>query len=225
MSNIQLYSSKQTKLSPLPLGKLYIGIAAVTCLALLSAANPALAHHALGSKLPSNFFEGFISGMAHPIIGLDHFAFVVAIGLLSIGQQNSFLIPAAFVLTAMGGTGIHVLNYDLPFPEIIIACSVIAFGVMLVLSRKPNWLVLLGLGAIAGLFHGYAYGESIVGAQMTPLVAYLAGFTVIQYVVAIGALLVGNALSSRFGSTKMLRFAGLAISAIGAVFLTTAIAG
>ncbi|MCX7594065.1 MAG: HupE/UreJ family protein [Fischerella sp.] len=225
MSNIQLYSSKQTKLSSLPIGKLYIGIAAVTCLGLLSAVNPALAHHALGGKVPSNFFEGFISGLAHPIIGLDHFAFVVAVGLLSVGQQNSFLIPAAFVLTAMAGTGIHVLKYDLPFPEIIIACSVIAFGVMLVLSRKPNWLVLLGLGAVAGLFHGYAYGESIVGAQMAPLVAYLAGFTVIQYVVAIGALLVGNAFSSRFGSTKMLRLAGLVISAIGAVFLTSAIAG
>jgi len=39
---------------------------------------------------------------------------------------------------------------------------------MLVIN-KPNWLVLTVLGAIAGLFHGYAYGESIIGAGMTPL--------------------------------------------------------
>ncbi|MFQ4145825.1 HupE/UreJ family protein [Chlorogloeopsis sp. ULAP02] len=225
MSKIQLYTAKKTKSSALSSGKLYIIIASVVCLGLLSSTDPVLAHHALSGKVPSNFFEGFISGLAHPVIGLDHFAFVVAIGLLSIGQQNSFLIPAAFVLTAMTGTGIHVLNYDLPFPEIIIAFSVVAFGVMLLLSRKPNWLVLAGLGAIAGLFHGYAYGESIVGAQMTPLIAYLAGFSVIQYVVAIGALLIGTAISNKFSGIKMLRFAGLAIAAIGTVFLTTAIIG
>ncbi|MDM9385655.1 HupE/UreJ family protein [Chlorogloeopsis sp. ULAP01] len=225
MSNIQLYTAKKTKSSVFSSGRLYIIIASVVCLGLLSSTDPVLAHHALSGKIPSNFFEGFISGLAHPVIGLDHFAFVVAIGLLSIGQQNSFLIPAAFVLTAMAGTGIHVLNYNLPFPEIIIACSVVAFGVMLLVSRKPNWLVLAGLGAIAGLFHGYAYGESIVGAQMTPLIAYLAGFSVIQYVVAIGALLIGSAVSNKFSGIKMLRFAGLAIAAIGTVFLTTAITG
>ncbi len=225
MSNIQLYTADKKKSSTLVFRKLYLGIAAVTCLGLLSAAHPVFAHHALGGQVPSNFFEGFLSGLAHPVLGLDHFAFVIAIGLLSIGQQNSFLIPAAFVLTAMAGTGIHVLKYDLPLPEVIIACSVIAFGAMLLLSRKPNWLALVGLGAVAGLFHGYAYGESIVGAQMTPLVAYLAGFTFIQYAVAIAALMIGNALSSKFGGMKMLRFAGLAISAIGAVFLTTAISG
>jgi len=43
---------------------------------------------------------------------------------------------------------------------------------MLVMPNKPNWLVLTVLGAIAGLFHGYAYGESIIGAGMTPLFAY-----------------------------------------------------
>jgi len=33
---------------------------------------------------------------------------------------------------------------------------------------------------IAGIFHGYAYGESIIGARVAALVAYLIGFTVIH---------------------------------------------
>jgi urease accessory protein len=190
-------------------------------------AQQAIAHHPMGGKTPSNLFEGFFSGLAHPLIGLDHFAFVVAIGLLAVGQVRGAFIPAGFVSAALAGTGIHLLNLDLPAAEIAIAGSVIVFGALLVTPNKPNWLVILALGAIAGLFHGYAYGEAIVGAGMTPLVAYLLGFTFIQYGVALVAMLIGNAVS-RKSATQPLpwqRFAGLAICSIGVVFLSNSILG
>jgi urease accessory protein len=222
MSNIQHYSVNRLKTPVIANSKFYLAITAVTCLGLLSVATPALAHHPLGGRLPSNFFEGFMSGLAHPVIGIDHLAFVLAIGLISAGVNNAFLIPGIFVLAAMGGTGVHLLKFDLPFPESIIAASVIAFGAMLVTSKKPNWFILAGLGAIAGLFHGYAYGEAIVGAQMTPLVAYLAGFSFIQYAIAIVALLIAQKIGE---FSKLLRFAGLIISGIGFVFLTSSFTG
>lgn len=190
-------------------------------------AQRAIAHHPMGGKTPSNLFEGFFSGLAHPLIGLDHFAFVVAIGLLAVGQVRGAFIPVGFVLAALAGTGIHLLNLDLPASEIAIAGSVIVFGALLLTPNKPNWMVLLALGALAGLFHGYAYGEAIVGAGMTPLVAYLLGFTFIQYGVALVAMLLGNAVS-RKSATQPLpwqRFAGLAICSIGVVFLSNSVLG
>jgi urease accessory protein len=83
------------------------------------------------------------------------------------------------------------------------------------------------LAAIAGLFHGYAYGEAIVGAQMTPLVAYLLGFTLIQYVVALVAQALGNVVIQQTTNKPfpLMRFAGFAICAIGVVFLTNSISG
>ena len=45
---------------------------------------------------------------------------------------------------------------------------------------------LLGLFALAGLLHGYALGESIVGAEPAPLAAYLIGLAVIQSGIALG---------------------------------------
>ena len=54
-----------------------------TVLLFLSLIKPASAHHFMGGKVPSNFLTGFLSGLAHPVIGLDHFAFVVAVGLLA----------------------------------------------------------------------------------------------------------------------------------------------
>ena len=207
--------------------KLAAKIASLIAIVLLIAASPALAHHAMGGRIPANFFEGFISGLAHPVIGLDHLAFAIAIGLISAGQQNGLLIPAAFVLAAMAGTGIHVLKFDLPAAEIVISGSVIAFGGLLILSKKPSWFVLAGLGAIAGLFHGYAYGESIVGAEMTPLIAYLVGFSLIQYGIAAIAMLIGNVLSQKFASqlSIILGFIGLAICSIGIVFLSRTVLG
>nr|MDJ0600449.1 HupE/UreJ family protein [Crocosphaera sp.] len=56
----------------------------LTVIGLLILAQPATAHHPFGGQTPSNFFEGFLSGLGHPIIGLDHFAFILASGFLGI---------------------------------------------------------------------------------------------------------------------------------------------
>lgn len=152
---------------------------------------------------------------------------MVAIGLLAAGQARGVLIPAGFVLAALAGTGIHLLSFDLPAAEVVIAVSVITFGAMLVMPNNLNWVLLAVLGAIAGLFHGYAYGEAIIGAGMTPLLAYLLGFTLTQYAVALVALLIGNVVSQEASvqSLPLLRLAGLAICSIGVVFLTSSFVG
>lgn len=197
----------------------------LVCAGLLSSAGQAMAHHAFGNEVPANFLEGFISGLAHPIIGLDHFAFVVAIGLLSVGFSVGALIPLGFVFTALLGTGAHLLEINLPAAEIVIAASAIAFGTMLLTQKRPSLSILATLASFAGFYHGYAYGESIVGADMTPLLAYLLGFSVIQYGVALLSLSIGNWVSQKFANPTVspLRIAGFAICSIGTVFLTTAI--
>ncbi len=43
------------------------------------------------------------------------------------------------------------------------------------------------LFAVVGLLHGYALGESIVGAEPAPLVAYFAGLLMIQTAIAFAA--------------------------------------
>ena len=81
---------------------------------LLSVATPALAHHPLGGRIPGNFFEGFMSGLAHPVIGLDHLAFIVAVGFLSALNPGKLWLPLSFVLAALGGTGLHLMKFNIP---------------------------------------------------------------------------------------------------------------
>lgn len=207
----------------------------IAAIAFLSFAPQVLAHHPMGGRTPSNFFEGLLSGLAHPIIGLDHFAFVVASGLIAAGINRGMAIPIVFVLATIIGTEIHLQAINLPFPEIIIALSVVLFGVMLAIGNtdetidktdfsKFSGIALIALAAIAGIFHGYAYGEAIIGAQMSSLIAYLIGFALIQSILAIFAWRIGKVILDRTATSSLImRSLGLAIGTIGVVFLTASI--
>jgi urease accessory protein len=157
-------------------------IAAVTL-----AATPVLAHHPLGGRVPANLFEGLMSGLAHPVIGIDHLVMIVAIGLFAGIKRQGWALPIAFVGAAMAGTGLHVMSMSLPGAELWVAGSVLALGWLMLVQERLNLAAIAGLIGVAGLFHGYAYGEAIIGAEVTPLVGYLAGFSVVQLAIALGA--------------------------------------
>lgn len=203
-----------------------VGILTALMAALSLSALPAAAHHPMGGKMPSNFFEGFLSGVAHPLLGPDHFAFVVAVGLLAATKQQGFLVPLSFMLSAMLGTGAHLAGISLPGVELLISASILLFGILLAIKDSPHMGIVSGLSAVAGLFHGYAYGEAIFGAEMTPVLAYLIGFTAIQLAVSLVALQVGKAVLRRRAAEQpqipaKLRSAGFVICGVGLSLLTS----
>lgn len=190
--------------------------------------NPAFAHHPLGGRLPANIFEGFFSGMAHPVIGFDHLAFIIAAGLVgALSKKRGIIIPIAFVAASLGGTGLHLLLMDLPAPELIVSASVLVFGVMLALGKPFNLQLVTVLAAIAGLFHGYAYGEAIVGAEMTPLFSYLLGFITVQLAIALSAWKFGSVWlkDNAIQGLLRLRFIGFAVCGLSAAFLSNVVLG
>ncbi len=194
---------------------------------ILIPAFPVLAHHPNGGATPSNFIQGFLSGLGHPVIGIDHLVFVVAIGLLAaLSKKSGMIIPLAFVIATAIGTGIHLQSVNLPAPELIISASVLGMGVFLAKENQANLTLLALIGAIAGIFHGYAYGESIVSAETTALVAYLLGFCGIQLGISAIAFYLGKRIIHQPSkSSLLLRFAGFTISGIGFAFLSNLILG
>ncbi|MGF1478416.1 MAG: HupE/UreJ family protein [Cyanophyceae cyanobacterium] len=190
----------------------------------LSIAQPVLAHHPFGAETPSNLLTGFLSGVGHPVIGVDHLAFVIAVGLLAAITKRGILIPVAFVLATMAGTGVHLLSIDLPFPELIISASVLVFGAVLASKNRLNLGVNAALAAAAGVFHGHAYGEAIFGAEMTPLVAYLAGFALVQLAIALTAFQIGRVLWKSLEQPSLaIRFAGFTICGAGMAFVAASL--
>ena len=53
-------------------------------------------------------------------------------------------------------------------------------GVPSKLRRVPGAPALAAIAAAGGLVHGYAYGEAVIGAETTPLLAYLTGLALTQ---------------------------------------------
>ncbi len=187
---------------------------------------PAQAHHPFGGEIPNNGWEGFLSGLGHPVIGLDHLAFVIATGLLAAAVQGGIRIPMVFVVGSVAGTGLHLLGLDLPATEVLIAGSVLLFGLFLALKHRPNITVLVVLSALAGILHGYAYGEAVIGAEMTPLMAYLLGFMAVQVAIALTAYQAIKRLGSHLEASALkLRFAGFVLVGLGGGLISGVLGG
>ena len=182
-------------------------------------ATPALAHHPLGGETPSTLVHGLLSGIGHPVIGLDHLAFVVAVGIAATLTARPLLMPLAFVLATVLGTVVHLATIDLPLVEFAIALSVAGIGALLLSGLRVATGALAALFAVAGLFHGHAYGEAIFGAEATPLAAYLVGFGLTQWAIAVASGALFGA-SSRLADGLAPRLAGAAVAGAGALLVS-----
>ena len=194
-----------------------LGLAAA--LALLPA-NAALAHHPLGGETPQTLWHGLLSGIGHPVIGLDHLAFVIGIGLIAAFQANRLVTPAAFVVATIAGTLLVLGNVTLPLAEFVISASVIGIGAAIMYGRTIKPLVVTPLVALAGLFHGWAYGAAVIGAEPTPLIAYLSGFALIQLAIALGVAIGATRLwQTARRETLAPRLAGAVLAGIGFTYV------
>ena len=147
----------------------------------------AIAHHPLDGMTPSNFFEGLLSGIGHPIIGLDHLAFVLAAGVLAWKMGKPIMLLTGFIIATAIGSIIISMGVSFEFKEPLILLSVALVGFSLVWKKQLDDKLVLLFYVLAGFMHGSAYGEAIVGAEATPIVAYLVGFAIIQFAIAFAA--------------------------------------
>jgi urease accessory protein len=186
---------------------------------LLIAANlPASAHHLMGGKTPTTFTDGILSGLGHPIIGVDHLAFLVAVGLAAGLAGLSLAMPAAFVASSAVGVALHVNAVTLPGAELVVGLSVVFVGYVLASGRTIPVAAWVALFAVAGLFHGYAFGESIFGAEPTPFWAYLVGLVMIQTAVCVGLAILARRTKLQSIDVNA-RMAGATIAGVGLAVL------
>jgi urease accessory protein len=180
---------------------------------------PAFAHHLMGGRTPATFTEGLLSGLGHPVIGLDHFAAVVAVGCLAAAHRVAPALAIGFVLAMMAGVALHLHGATVPGAEILVALSVIFLGVFMLRNRDVTAVTAFLVFAVVGLIHGYAFGESIYGAEPTPLYAYLLGLVIIQSAIALAAVQIARAVVRRPAAMSPLRLVGAGIAGIGLAVL------
>ena len=199
--------------------------AALAAIASATLTTPAFAHHMMDGKTPTTFADGLLSGLAHPVIGPDHLGFLAAIGLAAAIVPGGLGLILAFVAASTAGVLAHVAAIDVPYAEALVAASVIAGGVLVAVGKQASAKVWLSLAVLAGLVHGYAFGESIVGADRAVLGSYLLGLAIVSTAVAIGVMQFTRAvLAPRADLDRNLRAAGVVVGSVGLFMLATGLA-
>ena len=180
--------------------------------------SPAAAHVEAGVP------DGLLSGVLHPLTGIDHMLAMVAVGLWGavLGAPAIWILPIAFPLVMALGGVLGVLGASVPQPELMIALSALVLGLAVALSvQVPVWLAGTVV-AVFAVFHGYAHGQELPEAA-NPL-AFGIGF-----VTATGALhAVGIALGllTRWRSgAYAVRALGGVVTVFGVMFLRSALLG
>ena len=180
----------------------------------LLAPGSAFAHE--GSSLP---YGSFIAGLAHPVLGVDHFLAMVSVGILSaqIGGRAIWTVPTTFVsVMAIGGL-LGWLDVGLTSIELGISFSVLTLGIAIAADRKLPVLVAMGAVGIFAIFHGYAHGSEM--PNVANPIRYALGFMTGTALLHIAGLLVGD-ISQHYSRGKiLLRIAGAAIAGVGTLFL------
>ena len=188
-------------------------------LAGLAAATPALAHPPMGGMTPETFSQGLLSGLGHPIIGLDHLAALVGVGLVASRFVRGLTLPAFWVVAMAAGVGLHLMSADLPYAEALVALSVVAIGLAATIRTTLPYAAIAALFVAGGAVHGYALGEAIIGAETTPLAAYLIGLVAVQTALTTGIAFAARSLAKGSLAAPALRFAGLAVAVTGVAAL------
>src|SRR5450631_1221206 len=166
---------------------------------------------------------GFLSGLHHPISGLDHVLAMVSVGLwgAQLRAPAVWLLPVTFPIVMAFGGMLGLMGVPLPGVEIGIAVSALILGVAVLTEwRPPLWVAAIIVGIFA-IFHGHAHGTELPAG--TSGLLYSMGFVVatgLLHAVGIG---IGTIHRWTWGRVA-LRVAGCVVAMAGAGFLWKALA-
>jgi len=196
-------------------GRSLLPLALLLAVALLAA--PAWAHEQQGQAV------GFVTGLLHPVSGLDHVLAMVAVGLwgAQLGAPAIWLLPITFPLVMAMGAMLGFLGVPVPGIEYGVAASGILLGAMVMLEVRPP---LAGAALLVGffaIFHGHAHGTELPPGQSALL--YSMGFVIMTGCLHAAGIGIGAAHRWRWGRA-LLRAAGAMVATGGVWFMWRAFA-
>ena len=204
-------------MKPMPYLSRFVRETPMVLLLLVLSAAPALAHVQEGQA------QGFLTGLHHPISGLDHVLAMIAVGLwgAQLGAPAVWMLPVAFPMMMAFGGFLGLLDIPLPGVEIGIALSALLLGFMIAREAKPSLMVSVVIVAFFAIFHGHAHGTELPPGQSGML--YSLGFVVSTGCLHGIGITIGLIHKWRAGRI-LLRISGAAVALGGVFFLWSALA-
>lgn len=110
---------------------------------------------------------GFLTGLQHPVSGLDHVVAMIAVGLwgAQLGNPALWVLPVLFPMMMAGGGMLGLMGIPLPGVEIGIAISAIVLGTMVFAEARLKIQLAMVIVAFFAIFHGHAHGTELPAGQ------------------------------------------------------------
>lgn len=187
-------------------------VSLLVVLATLALAQPAFAHEQAGVG------GGLVSGLLHPLTGMDHLIAMVAVGIwgAQLGAPAIWVLPITFPLVMAFGGVLGVLRIPLPMPEMVIALSALVLGAAVALRLRLPFAAAAAVVAVFAIFHGHAHGAELPGSA-NPL-AYGVGFVVATGLLHLCGIAIGT-LTRWPAGERAIQGLGAVIAVLGCYFL------
>ncbi len=178
-------------------------------------ADSALAHHPFGMGKSSDLsaWQALLSGVGHPLLGPDHLLFMLGIALVGLKKDKKWVFP----LLAVGLAGSALVQLQPlpdslePWAEALVSFSLTVEGLVVLNLLSSKWLLPMFA------FHGYLLGNTIVGAEATPLLGYFLGLLIAQLSLLLFVTSASTKVIKKFGVNGRNLSAGIWIG-IGLAF-------
>jgi len=173
---------------------------------------PAFAHEQAGTV------GGLVSGLLHPLTGMDHLIAMVAVGIwgAQLGPPAIWILPITFPLVMALGGVLAVLRIPLPMPELVIALSALLLGAAVAMRLRLPFAAAAVIVAVFAIFHGHAHGSELPGSA-DPL-AYGVGFVIATGLLHLCGITIGT-LTRWPAGERLIQGLGVVIAVLGGYFV------
>ena len=192
----------------------YFSFFLIALLSSLMISEPAFAHVS-----EEGLKGGFISGYIHPLLGWDHVAAMVAVGIWGafLGHRAIWILPIVFPFIMVIGGILGMVGVPVPFIVPGIALSSIIIGLAIAFKwRAPLWIASIIVGSFA-IYHGYAHGQNLPAASNP--IAFALGFVLGSGTLHLIGILFSLLDRYKWG-IKALQLGGIIIALVGLAVLT-----
>jgi len=177
----------------------------------------------LGAHVQEGQAAGFLTGLLHPISGLDHVLAMMAVGLwgAQLGPPAVWLLPVTFPMMMAFGGFLGLLGVPLPGVELGIAVSALLLGGMVAREARPPLFAAAVLVGFFAVFHGHAHGTELPAGQSGLM--YSVGFVTATGCLHGAGIAIGVIHKWPAGRAA-LRLAGAVVALAGIAFMWRALA-
>lgn len=182
-------------------------------LGLLLTASVAVAHPGHGAHTHNDF----LSGLLHPLMGIDHLLAMAAIGFWSMRQSTTmkrsaplFVVSGMVAGAALAWSGIGL---NLAGVEMGIAMSVLLAGVLIATMAKLPTFIGGTLVVLFMITHGYAHGAEMTTGSS--ILNYMTGFVLATLAITFAGRGLGQLMLN--SDNRITRALGGVVAVIGGV--------